>query len=136
METVFNLNTLIGITLFLFFIYGVITSIRENEKTAVFRLFIFSILFPFPFFISSFIPIPFKNEISIGLLSIFSITTLILFLPFRGNKKEDDTPRNRIDERDTMFSRNELKEGTELFEEYYGNNPDKKIPDDKFRKKP
>jgi reductive dehalogenase len=136
METVFNLNTLIGITLFFFFIYGVITSIKENEKTAVFRLSIFSILVPLPFFISSFLPIPFKEEISIGLLLIFSLITLILFLPILGNKTENDTPQNRIDERDTMFSRNELKEGTERFEEYYENNPHKKILDDKFRKRP
>jgi reductive dehalogenase len=60
----------------------------------------------------------------------------MLFLPFRGNKKEDDTPQNRIDERDTMFSRNELEVGSQRFEEYYKNNPDKKIPDDKFRKRP
>jgi reductive dehalogenase len=35
-----------------------------------------------------------------------------------------------------MFSRNELKEGTKRFEEFYKNNPDKKILDDKFRKRP
>jgi len=136
MQTVYTLNTFIGFTLFLFFIYGVVTSIKENEKTAVFRLFIFTILFPLPFFISSFTSIPFKDEISIGLLSIFSFITIILFLPIRGNKLENDTPVNRIDERDTMFSRNELKENSERFEKYYKNNPDKKILDDKFRKRP
>jgi len=136
METVFTLNILIGITLFLFFIFGVITSIKENEKTAVFRLSIFTILLPLPFFISTFLPIPLKDEISIGLLSIFSLITIILFLPIRGSKIEKDTPLNRIDERDTMFSRKELKEGTDSFEEFYKNNPDKKILDDKFRKRP
>jgi reductive dehalogenase len=35
-----------------------------------------------------------------------------------------------------MFSRNELKEGTDRFEEFYKNNPGKKILDDKFRKRP
>jgi len=135
METVFTLNILIGITLFLFFLFGVVTSISENEKTAVSRLAIFTIILPLPFIISALLPIPFKNEISIGLLSIFSLITLVLFLPIRGNKKENDTPLNRIDERDTMFSRKELKEGNERFDEYYKNNPDKKILDDKFRKK-
>ncbi len=136
METVFKLNTLIGITLFLFLIFGVVTSIRENEKTAAIRLSIFAILLPLPFFISSFLTIPFKDEISIGLLSIFSLITIILFLPIRGSKIENDTPLNRIDERDTMFSRKELKEDSERFEKYYENNPDKKILDDKFRKRP
>jgi len=136
MEIVFNLNALIGITLFLFFIYGVVTSIRENEKTAVFRLSIFTIFLPLLFFISSYLPIPFKDEISIGLLSIFSLITLILFLQIRGNKIENDIQPNRIDERDTMFSRKELKEDSERFEKYYENNPDKKVLDDKFRKRP
>lgn len=98
METVFKLNALIGIALFVFFSYGIITSIRENEKTAVFRLAIFALLLPLPFFISSFLPLPFKDELSIGLLSIFSLITLILFLPIRGNEIENDTPLNRIDE--------------------------------------
>jgi reductive dehalogenase len=136
MKTVLTLNTLIGITLYLFFIFGVITSIRENEKTAVIRLSIFTIFLPLPFFISSFISIPFKDELSIGLLSIFFLLTFILFLPIRGNKMENDNPLNRIDERDTMFSRNELKEGTDRFDEYYKNNPDKEILDNKFCKRP
>jgi len=136
METVFKLNTLIGITLFLFLIIGVIISIRENEKTAVLRLAIFTIFLPLPFFISSFLTFPFKDEISVGLLSIFSLITFVLFLPIRGSKIENDTPLNRIDERDTMFSRKELKEDSERFENYYENNPDKKILDDKFRKRP
>ncbi len=136
MEAIFKLNILIGILLSLFFLFGVITSIRENEKTAVFRLSIFTIIFPLPFFIDSFLSIPFKDEIAIGLLLIFSLIILILFLPIRGNKIENDTPLKRIDERDTMFSRNELKEGSEQFEEYYEKNQDKNILDDKFRKRP
>jgi len=32
METVSTLNTLIGVAIFLFFIYGIITSTRENKK--------------------------------------------------------------------------------------------------------
>ncbi|NNG26230.1 MAG: hypothetical protein HKM87_01780, partial [Ignavibacteriaceae bacterium] len=70
------------------------------------------------------------------LLLIFAVIILILFLPIRGNKIESDVPNNRIDERDTMFSRNELKEGTERFEEYYENDPDKKLLDENFRKRP
>lgn len=136
METVFKLNILIGILLFIFFLFGVITSIRENEKTAIFRLTIFTIILLLSFIISALLPIPFKEEISIGLISIFCLITFILFLPIRGNRIENDSPINRIDERDTMFSRKELKEKTERFEEYYKNNPDKKILDDNFRKRP
>jgi len=136
MKTIFIINAVIGTLLLLFFLLGAITSIRENEKTAVFRLSIFTIILPLPFFIASFLPIPFKDEISIGLVLIFVLIILILFLPIRMNKIESDIPIKRIDERDTMFSRKEIQPGTERFEEYYKNNPDKKILDDKFRKRP
>jgi ferredoxin len=56
-------------------------------------------------------------------------------MPF-GKKKEGIVPREKQDERDTMFSRNLLKTGTKEFEEYYSNHPDKKEKDKKFRKNP
>jgi len=136
METIFVFNSVIGALLFLFFLFAVYTSIKENEKVAVSRLAFAALFLPLPFIISALLPIPFKDEISIGLLSIFSLITLILFLPIRGNKIGKDTPLNRIDERNTMFSRKELKEGNDRFEEYYKNNPHRKIMDDKFRKRP
>ncbi len=136
METVFNLNLLIGILLFIIFLFGIITSIRENEKLAVFRLSIFTLILPFPFFTVFLFPVPFKDEISILLLSLFVIFTLLLFIPIRKNKIEYDVPTERIDERDTMFSRKEIQPGTYRFEQYYKKFPDKKILDDKFRKKP
>ncbi len=42
----------------------------------------------------------------------------------------------QYDERNIMFSRNELVPGTEHFKEYYRNNPEKKSSDDAFRKLP
>ncbi len=42
----------------------------------------------------------------------------------------------QFDERNTMFSRNDLVPGTEHFKEYYRNNPAKKNLDDVFRKLP
>jgi reductive dehalogenase len=136
METIFVICVAIGSLLFLFFLFAVFTSIKENEKTAAFRLAFALIILPLPFFIPVFFEIPYRNEISIVLLIIFSVAIIILFLPIRGNKIENDVPLKRIDERDTMFSRNELKPGTDQFEEYYKNNLDKKILDDKFRKRP
>ncbi len=136
METIFVISGVIGIILFLFFLFAVYTSIKENEKTAALRLAIVSIILPLPFFIPIFFEFPLKNELSIVLLIVFSVLIIILFLPIRGNKIENDVPTKRIDERDTMFSRNELKHGTDRFEEYYKDNPEKKILDEKFRKRP
>ncbi len=45
-------------------------------------------------------------------------------------------PSFKFDERDIMFSRGELKPGTQPFEEYYKKHPEKKPLDDIFRKLP
>ncbi len=61
----------------------------------------------------------------------------VLFLPFeKAGSYLFATPKGRIDERDIMFSRNELKEGTTEFDEYYKRKPENKNPDDNFRKLP
>ena len=49
---------------------------------------------------------------------------------------EDDTPTQRIDERDIMFSRARLVPNSERFEDYYASNPQRKTLDDNFRKRP
>lgn len=71
------------------------------------------------------------------LLLLTSGAVLALFLPI-GNRlvPKNDTPLSRIDERDIMFSRNLLQVGSERFETYYKLNPDKRRPDDNFRKRP
>lgn len=76
-----------------------------------------------------------------GLKWTFFFLPYILFLIFffpSGSKygEEDMTPSGRIDERDVMFSRRLLKEGTERYKSYYSRFPDKKLKDDRFREKP
>ena len=61
METIFLISGVIGIILFLFFLFAVYTSIKENEKTAASRLTIVSIILPLPFFIPIFFEVPLKN---------------------------------------------------------------------------
>jgi reductive dehalogenase len=47
-----------------------------------------------------------------------------------------ETPKTRIDERDIMFSRAALREGSGRFDEYYRLRPENKPADDRFRAKP
>ena len=49
---------------------------------------------------------------------------------------ENDTPTNRVDERDIVFSRNALIEGTEDYQSYYGIRPENEEIDAKIRKLP
>jgi hypothetical protein len=61
---------------------------------------------------------------------------LILILPIQQKYIQNDTPKNRIDERDIMFSRRLLQKGSKQFTDYYQRNPKKKELDEKFRTKP
>jgi hypothetical protein len=49
---------------------------------------------------------------------------------------ENDTPTNRVDERDIVFSRNALIEGTEDYQSYYCIRPENEEIDAKIRKLP
>ena len=61
---------------------------------------------------------------------------LLFFLPLKGKSYRHDVPVRHVDERDTMFSRNELVPGSDRYNEYYRRNPGKLEADDLFREAP
>ncbi len=109
----------------------------EREYRAARRSFYLSLILPLPCLIVGLFTFKYQLHISILLLSLTALIVISLLIP-TGRKRlvEEDTPKQRIDERDIMFSRNLLIVGSDRFEEYYENNPDKKLLDDKFREKP
>ena len=126
---------LIGVILGLFFFCFAIVSFIENEKRAFFKSIILSILFPVPYLLVLNIGeyADLYATISVSLTIIFGI---ILFFPIRLKiSRENETPQQRYDERDIMFSRRELIPGSENFDTYYNRNPEKKKYDDLFRSK-
>ena len=121
-----------------FFVGGVILfcieSFRENEVRAgwiflVLGLFLIS-LYSFTFF-SGII-------ILSWIIAGFSWGILLLFFTPTGKMKSGSESRRdkQVDERDVMFSRRLLKEGTSRYKEYYSLNPEKKASDDRTRSKP
>ncbi len=66
-------------------------------------------------------------------LSVIFFTAYLFTPSIFFKKAEDVTPSGRIDERNTMFSRNELIPGTEQFERYYNEFPEHRAKDDIFR---
>ena len=82
----------------------------------------------------------FYYSLGIILLVITGSLLLILFsflIPFKTNKNLCDTePLSKYDERDIMFSRNELDPGTERYSEYYKRHPEKEALDNLFRNEP
>ena len=128
---------LTGTLFFLFIFYAGYVSFFEKEKKALQKIVALNIIIPSPFFLLAFINFPLQNQVAWSLIIITVLILILLLFPFRGNLKfYNDTPQDRYDERNIMFSRNLLTPGTKRFEEYYLSNPDKKIPDDKFRSFP
>lgn len=130
---------LLGITagiLFIGLIYAAIVSFYENEVRAA-RIFLFLLLDPIIATAFIYFDYPFKLEIVWVILGLYWLMAVVLFIPF-GNKKgfKNPLPTKRIDERDVMFSRMEIQEGTENFDAYYKRRPENKHLDDEFRRRP
>jgi len=126
-----------GTGLSLFFVYAAEVSRRERERVAAKRFLASALLLSIPFFVTAFIPFAGKSLVFSLLMAGLAAGLLLFLIPFGRNRAYCQVkPVGRIDERDTMFSRNELIRGTENFEDYYKRNPEKKKPDDRFRRNP
>lgn len=137
MTNILLINLILGALIFLSMAYVACVSFTEGEKRAALISLSLSFVLSVPFAFVSLVWFPYRDIVAFVLLGITIIVLLILFLPI--NIYKDKTyyvPKKQLDERDIMFSRNELEKGTERFNKYYENNPKFKELDDKFRKKP
>lgn len=121
---------------FIGLIYAAVVSVQENELRAA-RFFLFFLLDPILVFAFIYFEYAYKTEILSVILAMYGGLALFLLIP-KGKRRDFQNPKPtyRIDERDIMFSRAELIEGTDRFQTYYERNPQKKILDDAFRKNP
>lgn len=111
-----------------------IISLAEREKKAAVKLLTLGFLATLPFLLSWLGDYEYQEEIAAFiLLSTLSMLGIFLLPIGRNPGFSFAIPRSRIDERDTMFSRNELKPGSDSFNSYYQQNPDKKKTDDAWR---
>lgn len=135
-DVIHYLLIVIAAGLFLVLFWACIVSYNEKEPTAGRRFLFLSFILPQPFLLFAFTDAPYHLTLSTILVILAGLFSLLLLLPFGNNKKyKHQIPLSQIDERDTMFSRNELIPGTETFEEYYNRKPQNKHADDEFRKK-
>ncbi len=117
----------------LFFAAGVLF-LFEGEMRASFRssLFIVLLVVLVMFVLSGMNGVEY---VTVPLFAISAIVLTYLFIPqFLFSKSKEEIPKERIDERNTMFSRNELQPGTDRFESYYREFPGHREKDDVFRK--
>ncbi len=127
----------VGAGLFIALVYAAVVSHFEREPRATRRSILLAVLLPVPYVLLGLVSFPYQPLVVGGLLTLTGLIALVPIVPIgRGGALEDDTPLRQIDERDIMFSRYYLEEGTEKFDSYYAAHPDKKKADDRFRAQP
>ena len=132
-----SISVAVGLALLLLLAYGAIQSHREHESRATGVFVLLAIIVPLPYLLVGLLEFDNSAVLATALLVFSAAAALILVVPIRPKStREEDTPTTRIDERDIMFSRALLEIGTERFERYYRENPDKREPDDRFRAEP
>lgn len=127
---------ILGIGTLLLFLYAAIISYKEREPNAANRFLIMGILISLIYLMAGYY-FGEQRLIVYALFAIPSILVLVYFLPIRFHGRfQNSIASGRIDERNTMFSRNELVEGTDNFISYYEKNPKLKVVDDGWRMNP
>lgn len=109
----------------------------EREHTAAVRSFLGALILPSPYFILFLLNFPGKSIIAYALVGFTVMAALIVLMPVPVRFKKSKEKLNRkYDERDVVFVRNRLEEGSDRFNEYYKGNPEKLEPDNLFRSAP
>ncbi|MFO7827673.1 MAG: hypothetical protein R6V23_03550, partial [Bacteroidales bacterium] len=109
----------------LIFSYVAFVSLKEKEFRTYRVSVILSMAWLIPFLFIYFTDFPAKEIVALILLATSYLFVILILLPINPKiKNPHPVPKQKYDERDVMFSRNELISGTTHFEEYYAKNPE------------
>ena len=136
MEIISLLSYLVLFTPVVFLLCAVIQSFIEKENRAALLLLGLMSGWLLVVVLIMIIPVQAARELVVLILAC-SILLLALIVLFPWKEKKWSWPRglpDRIDERNIMFSRAELIEGSERYNSYYREFPEHKRPDDEFRR--
>ncbi len=129
--------TICGATLFLLFLWVHVVSRLEREETAARRSLLMAVLAPLPYLFLAWAAVPGREVAGLILLGLSLAAAILLLIPTgkpRGIAEPAATVR--LDERTIMFSRAALESGSVRFDEYYGEYPEHRASDDRFRSLP
>ncbi|PLX19442.1 MAG: hypothetical protein C0597_05175 [Marinilabiliales bacterium] len=134
LESIFLIT---GIIISVIFFYVSSISIYEKEYRAFRVSLSLSIILLVPFLLIFLSNFSFRPMVMMLILIVLVLVLIVLFFPYNPKVKAYyQVPTEKHDERDVMFSRNELKIDSKNYSDYYAKNPAKKELDDKFREKP
>jgi ferredoxin len=114
-----------------------IVSLVEKEKKPFVRSTIFLLLFVSLNILFFLFSLPLKTYLFAGMAAFFSVFFLWLIISHTPkNGIEIVGEQNKIDERDVVFARFDLQEGTQVFEDYYDKHPECASIDQQIRQLP
>lgn len=117
-----------GVMLIAFTITSFLKKESKTFRRSIFSTIVWCALFIVLFFLPA--------SVYPWLAILPAVIIVTVFLRFGNSKIDFEIPEKKYDERDVIFSRNNLNEGTERYTRYYQSHPDKKTTDDNFRKEP
>jgi len=133
------LFTIIGLLTGLFLLgFGAI-SVREQERRAALIAFITGASFLVAWFGCGLLWPRWTLPAAMALLAVTAVITLLMLYPMGENRlpKVDEEQAERLDEREIMFARARMKEGTPEFQQFYETlRPDLALVDTELRKMP
>lgn len=114
-----------------------LVSVAEKESRAARRSLLVSLFSPIPFVLIATLNFPGSAAVSYSLIGLLVTSMAILLYPYKKKFiQPDEKLKKRYDERDVIFVRNRLIEGTEQFSEYYKRRPELLELDNRFRESP
>jgi reductive dehalogenase len=131
------LSSVFGAVIAVLLVISSIISFKENEPTAAKRLLFLVVPVLLIYCLTPMFITGQYYYIILILVLLPVLFLLILIIPAKHIvDKSESNLSYQIDERDIMFSRKELKEGTERYEAYYRDKKDILTLDNEFRKQP
>lgn len=130
------LSFVLGIIFLLFLLFATVTLLKEKAYRGAFISVIFMLIIPIPYLLTLYINNIGGLNYPMAILVLTLIAFSLLLINPKRKKFEAQTPVIQFDERNTMFSRNELKVNTDKYNSYYAENPEHREKDDIWRSKP
>lgn len=136
-----NVWTVLGefsfLSLICFFLVFSLYSLVEREKKAFWRSALFLAGLASINFVFRLITLPMKAWLFGAVFVLFTLFLILLFFPsLKRHSVEIPGEQKKVDERDVIFARFDLVEGTRDYEEYYKRKPEYKKTDEEIRKLP
>ncbi len=137
MEILNVLGEFTFLLLICFFLVFSLYSLIEKEKRAFWRSILFLFFLGVVNFVFRLVASPLRDWLFGAVFGFFLIFLIFLFVPpLKKRPVEIVGKQKKVDERDVIFARFDLVEGTQNYKDYYRRKPDKKNRDDDIRKIP